>query len=118
MYLNILAALGSAWALLGHFSLMPFRALAERVQQILANEPPSHDYWVIATEAELQLIRAKYPEAGKLYEAAVAIERKATGNHKTTWKQACRLMAKLQPSESDRASVRKAFNHLPECDRL
>ena len=91
---------------------------ADRVQQILTKEPLPHNYWVTATEAELALIRAKYQEAGKLYEAAVATERKATGNHKTTWKQACRLMAKLHPSPEDRASIRNAFKHLPDYDQV
>jgi hypothetical protein len=53
-----------------------------------------------------------------LYDAAVAMARSETGSHKSTWRQACRLMDKLKPSPDERALVRKVFEHLPDCDNL
>jgi hypothetical protein len=91
---------------------------ARKVQQIVGMEPRAGDYWMTATVAEAFLIQKKYEEAARLYEAAVATARSETGSHKTTWKQACRLMAKLQPSQSDRELVREPFMHLPDCDQL
>jgi hypothetical protein len=40
--------------------------------------------------------------------------RSETGSHQSTWMQASRLMAKLNPSDADRALVRRAFAHLPD----
>jgi hypothetical protein len=40
---------------------------------------------------------------------------KETGSHESTWKQACRLMAHLNPSAEERAMVRAVFAHLPDC---
>lgn len=91
---------------------------AERVQQIVGCEPHPGDYWKTATVAEVLLIQRKYEEAGRLYRAAVAMARKETGSHRSTWTQACRLMAQLGPTPEERAAVRKAFEHLPDCDAL
>jgi hypothetical protein len=43
---------------------------------------------------------------------------KETGSHESTWKQACRLMARLNPSDEERAMVRSVFTHLPDCPEL
>jgi hypothetical protein len=43
---------------------------------------------------------------------------KETGSHESTWKQACRLMQKLNPAPADRDAVRKPFLHLADCDKL
>jgi MinD-like ATPase involved in chromosome partitioning or flagellar assembly len=91
---------------------------ASRVQKIVGTQPRGGDYWLTATVAEVFLIQKNYEEAAQLYEAAVATARSETGSHKTTWKQACRLMAKLQPSQSNRGLVRKPFMHLPDCNQL
>lgn len=91
---------------------------ASRVQEIVGTQPRVGDYWMTATVAEVFLIQKKYEEAARLYEVAVATARSEIGSHKTTWKQACRLMAKLQPSQSNRGLVRKPFMHLPDCDQL
>jgi hypothetical protein len=91
---------------------------AERVQQIVGTEPHRNDYWMTATVAEVFLIQQKYEEAGRLYEEAVATARSERGSHKTTWKQACRLMEKLQPTAAQRALIRKPFELLPPCDDL
>ncbi|MGB9179499.1 MAG: hypothetical protein WCB68_09680, partial [Pyrinomonadaceae bacterium] len=76
------------------------------------------DYWMTATVAEVFLIQKKYKEAGSLYEAAVATARAEIGSHKSTWKQACRLMDKLQPTAEERALIRKSFEQLPDCEQL
>jgi hypothetical protein len=88
---------------------------AFRVEQVVGTQARPGDYWMTATVAEVFLIQKKYSEAGSLYEAAVATARSEIGSHKTTWKQACRLMATLQPSPADRNLVRKPFMHLPDC---
>jgi tetratricopeptide (TPR) repeat protein len=91
---------------------------AERVQKIVGNEPCAGDYWMTATVGEVFLIQKKYQDAGRLYEAAVAMARKESASHLTTWKQACRLLTKLQPNTEERAMIRKPFVHLPDCSQL
>jgi len=91
---------------------------AQQVQEIVGEEPHKGDYWMTATVGEVLLIQKKYSEAARLYEAAVATARAKVGSHKSTWKQACRLMAKLQPTADERALIRKAFAHLPDCEQL
>jgi hypothetical protein len=91
---------------------------AHNVQDIVGTEPRPGDYWMTATVGEVFLIQKQYKDAARLYKAAVATARGETGSHKTTWKQACRLMKKLDPSAEARALVRSAFAHLPDCDQL
>jgi len=91
---------------------------AQRVQKIVGTAPCAGDYWKTATVAELLLIQKKYPDAGRLYNAAVAMAPKELASHGTSWKQACRLMDKLQPSDEERVLVRKPFSHLPDCGQL
>lgn len=87
---------------------------AQQVQQIVGTEAHAEDYWMTATVGEALLIQKKYAEAGRMYEEAVAMARAEIGSHKSTWKQACRLMEKLQPTADQRAKIRKAFEHLPD----
>lgn len=91
---------------------------AERVQVIVGVEAHPEDFWKTATVAEAFLIQKKYEEAGRIYDAAVTTARTEIGSHKSTWRQACRLMEKLQSSAEERALIRKAFEHLPNCDQL
>jgi len=56
-----------------------------------------------------------YKDAARLYKAAVETARSEKASHESTWKQACRLMAKLNPSDEERALIRSAFAHLPDC---
>ncbi len=67
---------------------------------------------------EVFLLMKNYAEAARLYRAAVAMARAETGSHESTWKQACRLMQKLNPTAEERAVVRAAFSHLPDCDQV
>jgi hypothetical protein len=92
--------------------------LAVDVQQIVGKDPTQGDYWKTATVGEVFLLMKNYSDAARLYKAAVAMARSEVGSHKSTWKQACRLMAKLQPSEDQRALIRAAFSHLDDCDKM
>ena len=92
--------------------------IAARVQQIVGTKPTKGDYWRTATAAEAFLIQRNYADPARLYEAAVATARAETGSHESTWRQTCALMAKLQPSAEERALVRRAFEHLPDCEHL
>lgn len=89
--------------------------LAQQVQEIVGNQAHSNDYWMTATVGEVLLIQKKYAEAASLYEAAVAMAPSEIGSHETTWKQACRLMQKLEPSAAERTPIRNAFVNLPDC---
>jgi hypothetical protein len=91
------------------------RDFAARVQQIIGTEARAGDYWMTATVGEVQLLMSKYADAARLYKAAVATARAETASHASTWKQACRLMEKLQPSNAERSLIRSAFSHLPDC---
>jgi tetratricopeptide (TPR) repeat protein len=90
-------------------------AYAGRVQKIVGTEPRAGDYWMSATVAEVFLVMKRYEEAGRLYKAAVSIARSEIASHQSTWTQACRLMEKLRPSDEERAMIRSAFAHLPDC---
>ncbi|MBB6091332.1 hypothetical protein HNQ60_000178 [Povalibacter uvarum] len=89
--------------------------LATRVQEIVGTEPRG-DYWMTATVAEALLLQQNYVEAGRNYEAAVAMARSETGSHRSSWRQVCRLLAKLNPTPEDGALVRKPFEHLIDGD--
>lgn len=91
---------------------------AERVQAIVGSQADREDYWKTATAAEALLIQKKFGEAGRLYEAAVSSARSEIGSQRTTWRQACRLMQKLQPTSEERYLIRKPFEHLPDCDQM
>ena len=91
---------------------------AEKVQKIVGTEPRPGDYWMTATVGEVFLIQKRYAQAARLYRDAVAIGRKEIASHLSTWKQACRLMEKLNPREIEREMVRTPFAHLPDCGQL
>jgi len=88
---------------------------AAAVQQIVGTAAKPGDYWLTATVGEVFLIRRQYADAARVYKAGVAMARAKEGAHGSTWLQACRLMAKLGPSDAERAAVRAAFAHLPDC---
>jgi len=91
---------------------------AAKVQEIVKTEPKAGDYWMTATVGEVFLIRKDYSNAARVYEAGVRMAPKEIASHESTWKQACRLMMKLNPTLAERETVRKAFSHLPDCDQL
>lgn len=92
--------------------------LAQRVQKIVGTQPTQGDYWKTATVGEVFLLMKNYSEAGRLYKAAVAMARAETGSHESTWKQACLLVQQLKPTYDERALVREAFQHLPDCEQM
>ena len=100
----------------GDIELARGRALASEVQQIVGKEPTKGDYWKTATAAEASLDLGDFSGAARLYDAAVSMARAEIGSHESTWRQACALMAKLLPNAEERAAVRKAFEHLPDCE--
>jgi tetratricopeptide (TPR) repeat protein len=91
---------------------------AERVQQIVGTVPVPGDYWRTATLAEVLLIQKKYKEAERIYAAAIDMAKTELGSHQSTWRQACGLMAKLQPTSEERGMIRAVFMHLPDCQEL
>jgi len=102
----------------GEDDLRRAAAYADQVQALLGTEPKPEDYWATATIGEVFLIRRKYSEAARLYRAAVGMARAAEGAHRSTWTQACRLMTQLKPTDDERAMIRAAFSHLPDCADL
>ena len=90
------------------------RQYASRVQSIVGTTPRQGNYWMTATVGELLLMQANYRDAASVYKAAVAMARAELASHETTWRQASRLMEKLNPSDEQRGWIRAAFVHLPE----
>ena len=89
------------------------RDYAERVEKIVGSKKVDGDYWMTATVAEVQLIKQNYSKAAELYQAAVYMAPEEIGSHKSTWLQARRLMAALNPAQPEYDLVAKAFKHLP-----
>ena len=87
-------------------------SFAERVEKLVGTEPATDDYWKTATVAEVQLMRRNYDAAAELYEAAVAMEPEAVGNHGSSWRQAQLLMEKLDPPAGAREKIAQVFAHL------
>ena len=86
---------------------------AAEVEKLVGSKETPGDYWKTATVAEVFLIQKKYTEAAAMYEKAVAMAKSELASHETTWKQACRLMRKLIPTDQERALILAAFKHLP-----
>ena len=63
-------------------------------------------------------MKGEYDKAAELYGAAVGMARAKVANHRSSWKQACRLMEKLSPSDAERAVIRKEFEHIEDCAEL
>ncbi len=91
------------------------RELAAKVQALVGTARVPGDYWKTATVAEAHLLLGSYAEAADRYADALAIAPEELGSHKSTWKQACRLLASLRPPEDDRRRLREVFGHLPDC---
>lgn len=91
---------------------------AQKVEAIIGTNAHPGDYWKTATVAEILLMQKKYKEAAQMYEQAVNMARTETGSHKSTWKQAVRLMEKLKPEEQERLAVLNAFKHIPGYENM
>jgi tetratricopeptide (TPR) repeat protein len=92
--------------------------LADQVQKIVGTDAVQGDYWKTATVGEVFLLMKNYSDAARLYKAAVSMARAEIGSHESTWKQTCLEMKQLNPTAEERALVRAAFSHLPDCDQL
>jgi tetratricopeptide (TPR) repeat protein len=86
--------------------------IAAKVEKLVGTKEIPGDYWKTATVAEVFLIQKKYKEAGDMYEKAVAMARSERGSHESTYKQAKRLMEKLQTDEENRKVVLAAFKEV------
>jgi hypothetical protein len=83
---------------------------AREVQELISKEAVAGDYWKTATAGESELILENYPEAARLYRAAVRIAPEAVGNHHSTLGQARRLMDSLNTPPEPRARIEAAFS--------
>ena len=86
-------------------------AYAVQAQAALFIEGIEGDYWKTATIAEVLLMQKKYDEAAKMYRNAVEIAPTEKGSHASTWKQAKKLMEKLNPNENEKLAVQNVFEH-------
>ena len=91
---------------------------AKKIETLIGTKSHPGDYWKTATVAEILLMQKRYKEAAEVYKDAIRMARTETGSHKTTWKQAVRLMEKLQPPEEDRRAILDVFKHIPGYDKL
>lgn len=91
---------------------------AQKVEGIIGDKPHPGDYWKTATVAEILLMQKKYKDAARIYQEAIKMARTETGSHKSSWKQAVRLMEKLKPEEADRLAILNAFRHIPGYDNM
>ena len=91
---------------------------AKKVEDVLGIKAYPGDYWKTATVAEVLLMQKKYQEAAQMYQEAIKMARTEIGSHKSSWKQAVRLMEKLKPEEQDRFAVLNAFKHIPGYNQM
>ena len=84
---------------------------AEKVQSIVGVTAIEGDYWKTATIAEVLLMQKKYDEAAVMYRKAVDMAPTEKGSHASTWKQAKKLMEKLNPNENEKLAVQNVFEH-------
>jgi tetratricopeptide (TPR) repeat protein len=87
-------------------------SLVERVQKLVGIEAVPGDYWQTATIAEAFLIQGRFEEAAGVYQKAVDMATTETGTHASSWKQAKKLLDKLNPNENARSAIQKVFNHV------
>ena len=89
---------------------------SKQVQDIVALELQTEKdvYWLLATDAEAQLINGNYQEAARRYRAAVTKAPKDYGSQFSTWVQAKRLMQVVGTSDNDRERIWRVFRHLTD----
>ena len=92
------------------------RALVKQVQVLVAADlvQEKDDYWLLATDAEAQLIEMHYAEAAKRYYTAIVKSPGDFGSQFSMWLQAKRLMGALRTSEKQRDEIWRAFRHLTD----
>jgi hypothetical protein len=86
--------------------------LGKRVEGIVGTKAKPNDYWQTATVAEVQLLQAKYREAGQIYLQAVGMAPTDLGSHESTWKQSQLLCDALGATADERGLIAGAFSHL------
>jgi tetratricopeptide (TPR) repeat protein len=82
---------------------------AKRVLEIVGETAVPGDYWKTATVAEAFLMRREYGRAAELYGDAVSIAPEATGQHRSTWTQASRLMASMNATAAQVSMIKEKF---------
>jgi len=91
--------------------------IAAKVQTVVTARlaEGSPDDWLLATDAELQLIAGNYQEAAHRYHAALSkMSREHLGSQFSTWLQAKRLMRAMRTGQKDRNQLWRAFQHLAD----
>ena len=91
--------------------------IAAKVQAVVTGRlaEGSPDDWLLATDAELQLIAGKYQDAAcRYHEALMKVPREQLGSQLSTWLQAKRLMRAMHTGHSDRNQLWRAFQHLAD----
>jgi hypothetical protein len=81
--------------------------VANGPRRILSTYPKGLLFLTVRSISILSALRYKKEcqEAWRVYDAPVAIARSEEGSHATTWKPACWLMAKLNPSANARGLI-------------
>jgi len=85
---------------------------ATKVEAIVGAEKRPGNYWLTATVAEAQLIQRNFDKAAALYSEAITMAPGQEDNHRSTWKQAKRLLQHLNPTREQVAMLEKPFSHL------
>jgi tetratricopeptide (TPR) repeat protein len=114
-YAGINAAANSV--LLDPAELSTARRYARRVLRTDA-VPRVLSFLLAASKAEAHLIVGDYFMAAKAYGDAIEMTPSETWWQQTSWKQACRLLNKLNPAPEERKAVRAVFAHLPDCEEF
>lgn len=83
--------------------------LAKAVEQLVGTEPAAGNYWQSATVAEIQLIQGRFDLAATLYAGAVAMAPGRVDDHRTSCKQARRLLNHLSATQEETNRVLGAF---------
>lgn len=103
-YFGINAA--SASVFLG--DLASARQVADRVK-VMVGDAPSDDFWLLATGAEVELIRGQYDAAARAYRTAYVSHPYERGSLDSVWVQATRLLDGLGASPAQRAMIADAL---------
>lgn len=83
--------------------------LAGAVERLVGTQPKSSDYWHSATVAEVQLVQRNFDVAAALYRQAVATAPGAVDDHRSSCKQARRLLKHLDAPPEQVAAVLGSF---------
>jgi len=82
---------------------------AKRVEALVGSQARSNDYWHTATVAEVQLIQRRFDVAASLYEQAIAMAPGHADDHRSSCKQARRLLKHLTATPEQVSRVLGVF---------